>query len=519
MNVSLRSVSMLLIVVATASAASRLFSAQKLNEPSLAREIGADPDVDRRPAWSDKKPKPMPTFSSNDRARWATVRALVDEGTYVVGKREAVTPAKQGDPVYKDSGIIFEDGWGSIDRVLHPETHVFYSSKPPLLSTLVAGLYWLLRAVFGWTMSKDPFAVVRTILFVINIVPFAIYLLLIDKWAGRFAKHGWTRLVIVAAAGFATTVTPFLITFNNHTLGAFSVLFALDALLAIWFDESRPAFAFARAGFFAAFAATNELPALAFATAVFGLLFLQDAKRTLLFAVPPASLVALAFFGTNYLAVGQWRPAYSEFGSEWYEYEGSHWKKPPAGEIKYGIDWARMHESQATYAVHVLVGHHGLFSLTPLWLLALAGMFAFAGRKAEASEETLVSTATAPGDPRIREGGPRPAIVDQSAPLPWFVAPLTLALTVVVVGFYLIRSDNYGGWTNGLRWLMWLSPLWLLVMIPVVDWLATCPRRRAFVYFLLAVSIVSAHYSPWNPWRHPWIYDLMQAYGWQGYGR
>jgi hypothetical protein len=503
MNVSLRSVSVLLIVVATASAAGRLFSAQKLNEPSLARETGADPDVDRRPVWSALKPKPMPTFSSNDRARWATVRALVEEGTYVVGKREIVEPKKEGAPGYKDTGIIFEDGWGSIDKVLHPETLNFYSSKPPLLATLVAGLYWLLHA-FGWTFQGEPFAIVRTILVIINIIPFAIYLLLIDKWAGRFARHGWTRLFIVAAAGFGTTVTPFLITFNNHTLGTFSVLFALDALLTIWFDDTpRPGLAFARAGFFAAFAATNELPALAFAAAVYGLLLLRDTKRTILCALAPGLLVALAFFGTNYLAVGQWRPAYSEFGSKWYEYEGSHWKKPAEGETKYGIDWASRHESQGTYAFHVLIGHHGLFSLTPIWLLAVAGMFIIS-RSNRTAESSMSADSSA-----------------QALPLPWFVAPLTLALTVVVLGFYLTRTDslNYGGWTNGLRWLMWLSPLWLMTMIPVVDWMACCPRRRAFVYPLLAASVVSAHYSPWNPWRHPWIYDAMQAWGWKGYGR
>jgi hypothetical protein len=212
----------------------------------------------------------------------------------------------------------------------------------------------------------------------------------------------------------------------------------------------------------------------------------------LLFAVPPALVVALAFFGTNYLAVGQWRPAYSEFGSIWYEYEGSYWRKPPEGEIKYGIDWARHHESLGAYAFHVLFGHHGLFSLTPLWLLAVAGMFV------------------------VRRGKDR---AEEPWPLPWFVPLLTAALTVVVVGFYLYKSDNYGGWSNGLRWLMWLSPLWLLTMIPVVEWLGHSRAGRVIVVALFAVSVFSAHYSMWNPWRHPWIYDLMTALGWHAYGR
>ncbi|MEI7686740.1 MAG: hypothetical protein WCL32_17105 [Planctomycetota bacterium] len=493
MNVSARSVVVLLIAIATACGAGRVLSAQRLYEPTMHR---SDLEGDRRSLWPKATPRPMPTFSSNDRARWATVRSLVDHGTYVVGTRQI----RAEEPGYKDTGILFEDGWQTIDRVLHPDTLEFYSSKPPLLSTLVAGLYWLLHAAFGWSLANDPFAVVRTILLFINILPFAIYLLVLDRWVARFARTDWTRITVMAAAAFGTTMTPFLITFNNHTLGTVSVLFALDGVLSLWMGTAkRPWLAFVQAGFFASFAATNELPALAFTAAVLGLLCLCSVARTLAFAAPPMLLVAFAFFGTNYLAVGQWRPAYSEFGSIWYEYPGSHWKKPAAGEIKYGIDWARMHESRAEYALHVLVGHHGLFSLTPIWLLAIAGAVVVCVRSRRANDLAEPNS-------------------EQAWNIPWFLGPLTLALTAVVIAFYLFKSDNYGGFSNGLRWLMWLSPLWLLTMIPTVDWFAKCPRGRAFVLVLLAVSVMSAHYSLWNPWRHPWIFDVMRAYGWSGYG-
>lgn len=493
-----RMAAMLLIVLATAAGAGRLMSAQKLNEPSLAAEPGADPDVDRRPKWPATRPAPMPTFSSNDRSRWATVRALVDEGTFVVGRRKDVEPVKEGDPTYRDEGIIFEDGWGSIDKVMRPGTNEFYSSKPPLLSVLVAGIYWLVKSLFGWTLFSNPFPVVRLILMIINIVPFFFYLCIIDRWAARFSRDGWTRLVVLVAAGFGTTVTPFLITFNNHTIGTFCVLFALDALFVVWERRGTP-WTFARAGLFAAFAAANELPALAFTAATLGLMAWIDWRRTLLFALPPAILVGAAFLGTNYRAVGQIRPAYSEFdGVGWYDYPGSYWKKPAEGEIKYGIDWARMHESRATYAMHVLVGHHGFFSLTPLWLLALAGAFYGMRRTTEPGAEQ-------PGAP--------------PSGVPWFVPMMTLALSVIVIGFYLYKSDNYGGWTNGLRWLMWLTPLWLFTLIPVVDRLASWKLGRGVVYAALAMSVLSAQYSPWNPWRHPWIYDFMLQCGWPGYGR
>ena len=76
------------------------------------------------------------------------------------------------------------------------------------------------------------------------------------------------------------------------------------------------------------------------------------------------------------------------------------------------------------------------------------------------------------------------------------------------------RRDNYGGWTNGPRWLLWLTPLWLFALLPVVDYLGTSRWGRIFAGLLLGLSVFSASYSLWNPWRHPWIYDLMNARGW-----
>lgn len=508
-----RSVYVVLIVVAAGMAAGHIVSAQRVYEPALHRD-GKAP-ADRRPAWPATRPADLPIYSSNDRSRWATVAALVDEGTYVIGQRNvptvrasALAPLGQLDPLQaaalagagyftrigrpSNRGIIFESGWESVDKVLDPSTLRFYSSKPPLLSTLMAGLYWLLQWATGWTMATHPNAIIRTLLLLVNGVPFVIYLWQLVRVVESWGRTDWGRLYVVAAGAFATLVGPFLITFSNHTTGTFAVMAAWLALLRIGQHEgdAPPWYQFVVAGFFAAFAVACELPALAFAAAVFGLLLWRYPRPTLLLALPPALLVAAAFFATNYAAVGMLRPAYSEFGGPWYEYEGSHWRPMPEGVMRYGIDWARRtgREGPALYAVHVLVGHHGVFSLTPIWVLALVGML------------------------RLRGGGANP-----QAGWPWFVAPLGLALTIVVIGFYLYSSDNYGGWTQGLRWLMWLTPVWLTCLLPVADRLAASRGGRALGYALLGVSVFSASYEPWNPWRHPWLYDLMQALGWPGY--
>ena len=71
-----------------------------------------------------------PFLSANDRSRWLTIRSLVERGTYEI------------------DAIVGEPTWDTIDMVQHRgrdgELHL-YSSKPPLLATLLAGEYWAIN--------------------------------------------------------------------------------------------------------------------------------------------------------------------------------------------------------------------------------------------------------------------------------------------------------------------------------------------------------------------------------------
>jgi hypothetical protein len=532
----------LLITVAAGAVAGRILAVERVWEPSLSRS--ENEPKDERGLWPKTRPEPMPTFGANDRSRWVTVRSLVEEGTYVIGRRdkdqvvnsavcllgadnslEEAVLAVSGyyTRIKSDSGLTTVDGWGTIDKVLNPETLEFYSSKPPLLSTLVAGLYWVLFHL-GWTFAETPWTVVRVILLLVNWLPFVVYLILLARLLERQGQTDWGRFYVLAAGCFGTFVTTFAITLNNHTVATCCALFALYPALRLWsgtraqgepettqqMDKvhrdllhrlglgeeeevhgngpSSPWSLFVLSGFFAALTACNELPAASFAAALGLLLFVRFPLRTLAFFVPAALIPVAGLLATNYLALHEWTPAYEKFGTVWYEYEGSHWRKPAEGEEKRGVDWARLKETREEYALHLLVGHHGLFSLSPIWLLSLVGIFL-----------TLLSW---------RRG------LDTAQTV---IAGLTLVLSVVVIGFYLYQSDNYGGWTSGLRWLMWLSPLWLLSMLPLADKMAERRWSRGLAYLLLAVSVLSVSYPAWNPWRHPWLYNWMDAQGWIPY--
>lgn len=505
-----RSVYCLLIAAAVAIAAAKVVGAENVFEPSrytAPTKTGysaVPPDPERK--WPAERPDPTPMFSSNDKSRWATVRALVEEGTYSIGKRTYANP--KNPKKYVDEGIVAEPQYKSLDIVLQPldasdtagpVVKKFYSSKPPLFATLLAGEYWVLKQAFGWSIVRDRWLVIPTILITVNVIPFLIYLVLLARLLDAVGKTDYGRLLAFIAAGLGTFLTTFAGTLNNHLPAAFCVLFASYPLLKATLENRDMTWGgYASCGFFAGFAATFDLPAAAFVAGIGIPLLIARPRQTALFFVPAALVPIAALFACNYAALGTFRPPYSEFGGPWYNFEGSHWAKrgTPAGK---GIDFND--EPTTVYAFHLLLGHHGWFSLTPVFLLAFGGLLGLGIRSAADVRKLLAGS---------RSGSP------WSFPL--FTA-MTLAVSVVVFAFYLTRTSsyNYGGYTSGPRWLFWLTPLWLLAIPTVADRLGNSKAGRFVGAVLLGASVLSVFYPAWNPWRAPWLLQLMEFTGWVRY--
>lgn len=432
-------------------------------------------------------------ISWNDISRWATIRALVENGTFAIGEREELA-----DGTYRDYGLVFDHGktWETGDKVLNPEPVVenleargrdmravkqFFSSKPPLMPTVMAGGYWVLHHGLGWSFDTDLTVIVRTMLLILNVVPFAIYLALMASIIERCGTTDWGRIVTFAACCFATFLLPFQITLNNHTIAACFLVFGVYPLLRRSEGEPFTASSLLWAGWWLGWMVCNELPSLAFAGLVGFFVWYRQPTKAMLTFVPGMLLPVASLVYTNYLAIGQWQPAYAQFGTVWYNYPGSPWLNPT------GIDGGE--KTIGLYLLHQLIGHHGIFSLTPLFLLSLVG-FVWAWPKGQLEPASL----------RLVTRG-------------------TFVVFVVVFCFYLTKTEsyNYGGWTSGLRWFFWLIPLFVLALLPVVDRLGRGRWGRFLVLLLLVPSVISISYPLANPWRHPWLYVWMESMGWIAY--
>jgi hypothetical protein len=514
-------------------------------------------------------------FSANDRSRWATVRALGDDGTYQIDdvtRRRSTSEIDELTAKERQSGTYneyYKIRWDTIDQVRHVsddgEFH-FYSSKPTLLPTILSGGYVAIKKVSGLTMERDSVAIIRILLLILNGGGWLAFLYFLAKTINSVPVRDWSRYYVLACGGFGTFLSTFAVVLNNHLPAAVSVMIALYMLTLIWRKPESSWLVYAAAGLFAAFAFANELPAASFFAAALGIATIKSFKKTLLCFLPAATLIVAASLGTNFLAHGTLKLAYmhrsdgntvetvsGEFWQKlddhklppeilasakrhfdlaaptvesdgwpstpddikrwvvrdavgpdqfaitnqsasneydirvwnnWYDYPNSYWSKLNHGN-KSHVD--RGQPDRMVYAFHVLFGHHGIFSLTPIWIFSLAGMFAmlfgykFGGR----------------------------------FQMKW-LGGLAILLSVVVIGFYLRRPAvdcNYGGVTSGLRWAFWLIPFWLVTMLPVVDWLAKTNFGKFVCYALLAISILSASYSAYNPWVNPWLYEVWDLTG------
>ena len=479
-----------------------------------------------------------PFLSANDRSRWCTIAALVENGTYQI------------DPFLERRGIKRNRRpWATIDLVRHEgrdgELH-YYSSKPPLLPTIYAGVYWCVSRTMGMWLSDYPLYVGRVILWLVNVPTLFVFLLCTILSIDRVVRTSWAKIFLASATCFGTMLVPFAISLSNHLPAAASVAVVLYIFVRSIDAELGPGW-WLLAGLAGGFTAANELPALSMTVFFAGVLLLCNWRALPLYGAG-VLLVAVAFFGTNWIAHQSLRPPYTHRGDgdliatidttpqnvdalrpvlveqsladgesdiqlgpsrktdrtrvvvdgakqfglierpdgtselrswdDWYDYPSSYWVDGK----RRGVDVGE--PSRVAYATHMTVGHYGIFSLTPVWLLmpiGLLGCFFVA-------------------DTRHR------------------LLLATIGLATCVCGvFYVMRPEidrNYGGVSVCFRWMLWFAPLWLFAMSGPADWLARRPWGRGLGLALLACSVFSMATSLTGPWQSPWLYRLSAFLGW-----
>jgi hypothetical protein len=267
---------------------------------------------------------------------------------------------------------------------------------------------------------------------------------------------------------------------------AWAVFFSLYCLFRILDEPETGKWWYLGCTLFASWAAINENPAIAYLVLLMAILIAKRPRQALQFALPVVIIMLSAYFLTTYLSTGRFKP----YSLNWdkttlYNYPGNVWQVPRGIDAQFEPKW--------WYALNLTIGHHGLLSLTPIFIFSVWGML---------RQKRLTAA----------EGfGQSYRIVNQ----------LGLFLLVSITLLYIFATHNYGGGCQGPRWLIWLTPFLLISLPPVIHRHFHARSFRFFAWAALLISIYSIGYAlvkgPWGHERDSWLQWAFRYAGWIKY--
>ncbi|HEX2899259.1 MAG TPA: hypothetical protein VHS96_06035 [Bacteroidia bacterium] len=366
-------------------------------------------------------------LGDNARSRFITVERLVERNTWAHIAPGDTTP-------FEPSIDVIKMG----DRI--------YSSKPPLYPLIMAGEAKVLKAVTGWEFYAHRKDYLRFLIILNQILPYLLMLWVAMRWLGEFTQDSWTQHFMLIGMSLGLIAFGYTPEINNHSPGACLLFLSCHQVYRVWVGRERRIWAMGLIGLLLGLTVSFELPALAFGLMLLGLLLWRRWQGGLLAALGmlvPILPSMLVFHAIS----GEWKPFYLQ--GKLYRFEGSYWSQPKDSDL--------LQEPQALYFLKTLFGVKGLFFVTPLLLLPVAGIL--------------------------------PGLRRRIRPL----APLLKALVLpilVVVAYYGLRTHNYGGDCIGMRWYIVFMPLLLFLGWPVVEWLGKSVWGKVTCILLLLLSLL-----------------------------
>ena len=359
----------------------------------------------------------------------------------------------------------------------------------PLLG-VVAAYYQLAKKPFALSLNGESVITTRILLLVVNLPLLAIFLLFTISCIDRVGCTRWTRFAVASATCFATMLLPLTSTLNYQlpaaTATAVTLWLYLYAGDKLSLNDHLPPKLWITAGLAATLAASCQffawiilLPWLV----LFGRLDPQETNR---FLIGTGMGLAVAI-GTWLVLLQQTNTAQSIAQTQATSVNLPADAEPAFKQLALGNITADSiaHDSHANNrsnpfanAFHALGGHHGLFSLTPVWLLLPVAL--------------AMSLRLEPRD--FQE-------------LALVVAVITTAGVLLQTGYLLFTADNSQPnlYASG---LIWMTPLWLVIMIPFIEQFEDSRRFRSFAMLLIGISILSALSAFPSISTQPWPYHL-----------
>lgn len=363
--------------------------------------------------------------TTNTRSRIITVERLVERGTMAHVAPGDTTPFELSIDAVQIDGRM-------------------YSSKPPVYPLVMAGQSWVVKHLTGWHFYPHRKSYIRILTLMNQVLPFVVVLLLALLMASHYTRDLWVLTMLVLTLSVGSLAFGYAVTINNHTPAALALFGCLFLVWQLVYRGQDGLWRYLLFGLLAGFAAATDLPGLALA----GGMWLVLLRHNWRMALPAAVLMVLPLLVTVLVfhdLTGSFKPLYIQ--PEYYQFEGSYWLNPE--------DHDTLREPKWLYLFHITFGHNGLFSLSPVLLLGVAGLVWLL---------------------RQRQMPERP-----------LAALLALGMAAIFL-FIWLKTSNYGGYCIGTRWFIVFMPLLGLMSLPALTWLSTRLWGRALAVALLLLS-------------------------------
>ena len=377
-------------------------------------------------------------FGANDLSRFATMKNLVENHSFVLVQEKAV----------------------SADTIMAEEE--LYSSKPPLLSVAGAGIYWVLHNMFNLNLPLDRFQESLAV-YLINLIIVGGSLLLLTiffyKSLAFYQSREKSKIFLCAVLVLATLVFTYSGTLNNHIPSAAFIFAGFYYLL----KQTKKGFSSKHsllAGLLLSIAFCLE-PIFSGIFIFFILIYLlleKEKRKYAKFFVLGLLPLAIFYAAINMIIIGSPLPPY--FNKGLYKYSGSYWLWP------HGID--AMHEPKIVYGFNLLIGSHGLFLYTPILFFSFYGIkkIIFNAQQEDIKKITI----------------------------------LTVLAILSYILFLVFFTNNYGGTSYGARWFICFVPLLLFYL--AVFYREIIHKHFNLFTTLLVFSIAFAWLGYIDPWFH-----------------
>ena len=405
-----------------------------------------------------------PKISGNVSSRYMTIESIVERGTLAIDRSPLLVPS------------------GSPDIVKFGP-HL-YSDKPPVLAALATPLYSVLR-LGGLRFGRfgPGFVLVNWVL-VVGIVGVSSGLTLVGvrRLLQAVPIAPWAADLLSLGFGFGSPLLTYGVTFNNHSVAAGLITWALARTLL----DAPGGWRQATIGMGVGLAATLDLPAGGVWLAALGLLLIER-RRALPWGFAAGVLVPLIVHGVLQSQVTG-TPLPAEMYPAAFEFPGSYWAKEGKW-VETGPRWQ--------FGLEFLVGPQGWLTITPVLAFGLIG---------------VVSALRRPADP-------------------WKMAALAVGATTAILLVYyiwIVRRTDFSGASFGTRHLLAIAPAVFVCAVLGVVRLGSMPARVVFG-LLMVVGAVYAVEGVRDPWsrvetlapNRPALRVLQRAvlYPWSNYRR